>query len=113
MVASFYPPWSFGGDAIFVQRLAQLLAREEHEVTVVHSRDAYFTVGGGPVDEPEPTADGVEVVAVDAGLGPVGPLATYLSGRPLMTARALRRVLERDFDVIHFHNPSLVTGPGG
>lgn len=113
MVASFYPPWSFGGDAIFVQRLARLLAREDHEVTVLHSRDAYFTVGGAPVDEPEPAADGVEVVAVDAGRGPVGPLATYLSGRPLMTGRALRQVLQRDFDVIHFHNPSLVTGPGG
>jgi glycosyltransferase involved in cell wall biosynthesis len=113
LVTSFYPPWSFGGDAIFVQRLARLLAAEGHEVTVVHSRDAYFTVGGGPVDEPEAAGDGVEVVAVDAGLGPVGPLATYLSGRPLVTGRALREVLERDFDVIHFHNPSLVAGPGG
>ena len=65
------------------------------------------------MDEPEPAADGVEVVAVDAGRGPVGPLATYLSGHPLATGRALRRVLERDFDVIHYHNPSLVTGPGG
>ena len=38
---SFYPPYSIGGDATHVKYLAEELAREGHEVHVVHSIDAY------------------------------------------------------------------------
>src|SRR5919106_3229385 len=41
MLTTFYPPWSFGGDAIQVQRLSEALAERGHEVTVVHSLEAY------------------------------------------------------------------------
>ena len=40
MVTTFYPPHSFGGDAIAVQRLARALVRRGHEVSVVSDRDA-------------------------------------------------------------------------
>lgn len=113
LVTSFYPPWSFGGDAIFVQRLARELVAAGHAVTVVHSREAFAALGGR-VEAPVPEAeDGVDIVTIDAGLGAASPVATYLTGRPLLTRQALRRALGRGFDVIHFHNPSLVSGPGG
>jgi glycosyltransferase involved in cell wall biosynthesis len=114
MLTTFYPPWSFGGDGIAVQRLAQALAQRGHEVTVVHSREAHATLTpGGPPPQPRAEDDsGVRVVGIDAGAGPVSPLATYLTGRPLLARRALERALAEPFDVLHFHNPSLLGGPG-
>jgi glycosyltransferase involved in cell wall biosynthesis len=110
MLTTFYPPWSFGGDGIQVQRLSEALAERGHEVTVVHSPDAYRSLGGRPSHSaPEPP--GVRVVSIEAGLGALSPLATYLSGRPLLTRGKLRRALEGPFDVLHFHNPSLLGGP--
>ncbi|MGH9552108.1 MAG: hypothetical protein ACRD3W_22160, partial [Terriglobales bacterium] len=41
MVTTFYPPYNFGGDGIAVERLVRALARDGHEVHVVHDRDAY------------------------------------------------------------------------
>ena len=41
MVTTVYPPVSFGGDGIFVYRLAQALAEAGHKVDVIHSEDAY------------------------------------------------------------------------
>ena len=41
MVTTFYPPYHFGGDGIFVYRLSELLASRGHKVDVIHSADAY------------------------------------------------------------------------
>jgi len=109
MVATFYPPASFGGDGIQIQRLARALVERGHEVTVVHSLEAYRALGGTVVAEPDD--DGVRTIAVDAGLGRVSPLLTHLSGRPLAAGARLRRALEGDWDVLHFHNASLIGGP--
>ena len=40
MVTTFYPPFHFGGDAMYAYRLTNALARRGHEVVVVHSEDA-------------------------------------------------------------------------
>jgi glycosyltransferase involved in cell wall biosynthesis len=41
------------------------------------------------------------------------PALTQQTGRPLVQGRAIRRILnERNFDIINFHNVSLVGGPG-
>ena len=111
MMTSFYPPWSFGGDAIQVRRLACALADRGHEVTVVHSLEGYRAMASsGPADPPEPHP-GVRVVPVDAGLGALSPVATQLTGHPLLARRAIARALEESYDVVHFHNPSLLGGP--
>ena len=112
MLATFYPPLSFGGDAIQIERLALALAERGHEVTVVHSREAYevlrrrrgSTGGGGDAR--------VKVVPIDVGIGPISPVAAHLTGRPVFTRGALERVLAEGFDVVHFHNPALLGAPG-
>jgi len=110
MLTTFYPPWSFGGDAIQVRRLAHALGDAGHDVTVVHSPEAHRVLGGRPGPPPAPHPR-VEVVPIDARAGPLSPLATYMTGRPALTRRRIERVLSHGFDVLHFHNPSLLGGP--
>ena len=113
MVTTFYPPYNFGGDGIAVQRLSRALARRGHHVTVVHDADAYdllspSTPSGAPEEPP-----GVEVVRLRSGLGALSPLLTQQLGRPVANGSAIRRLLEEGrFDVIWYHNVSLVGGPG-
>jgi len=40
-LTTFYPPYSFGGDAMYIYRLAHALADAGHHVDVVHCVDAY------------------------------------------------------------------------
>lgn len=110
MLTTFYPPWSFGGDAVQVQRLAGALADAGHEVTVLHSREAYRTLSRHRPPH-EPGHPGVRVVAIGGRAGPVAPTATHLLGRPFLVKRRLARALGADHDVLHFHNPSLLGGP--
>ncbi len=43
----------------------------------------------------------------------LSPLLTHQAGRPIVNGRRIRRILERgQFDVINFHNVSLLGGPG-
>ncbi len=111
MVTTFYPPASFGGDAVQVERLAHLLAGHGHEVTVVHAADAYRALGGRH-EVPPPRQGPIKVIPITTPAGAAAPLATHLSGRPLLSRRQLERALRGPFDVIHFHNPSLIGGPG-
>lgn len=113
MVTTFYPPYHFGGDSIYVRQLAHALARRGHAVDVIHDVDAWRLQQRGP--EPEPLAEppGVRVHALESRAGALSCLATHQTGRPLFHARRLRRLLGGDrFDVIHFHNVSLAGGPG-
>jgi glycosyltransferase involved in cell wall biosynthesis len=113
MVTTFYPPHHFGGDAVFVQRLSRALARRGHSVTVIHDVDAYDLLSGRAPTAPEEGSDGVEVIGLRSGWGALAPLLTQQIGRPVLNAARLRRLFAgRRFDVIHFHNVSLVGGPG-
>ena len=111
MVTTFYPPQHFGGDAMYVYRLTNELARRGHRVTVVHCADAYSILRGRSGGEFH-NHPNVTVHTLESRLGAVSPLVTYLSGRPGLKMRALQRVFEEKFDVVHFHNVSLVGGPG-
>ena len=112
MVTTFYPPYHFGGDAIAVQQLSRALVRAGHQVTVVHDVDAYRALAGGTpvVDAGE---DGVTVVRLESRLGALSPLLTQQLGRPVVHGWRLRRLLAKGrFDVVNFHNVSLIGGPG-
>lgn len=115
MVTTFYPPYGFGGDAIAVQNLARALVRGGHSVTVVHDVDAFSMLGGKAVcfhPEEGLQPDGVHVVPLRTATPTLSALATHQTGGPALKRAVLRRVLARGFDVIHFHNVSLIGGPG-
>lgn len=112
MVTTFYPPYSFGGDAMFVRSLAHVLARHGHSVDVIHDIDA-FEVLGGRAGAPQQEPEGVRVHGLRSRFGMLSCLATQQLGRPLVHGRSIERIFEDgDFDVIHYHNASLVGGPG-
>lgn len=110
LVTTFFPPQSFGGDAVHVHRVAGLLASRGHRVRVVHAPGAFDALARGtePATGHVPL-EGVDVVRVVT--RPVQAVATYLTGEPVSYRRALRDALG-GFDVVHFHNPSLLGGPG-
>ncbi len=118
MLATFYPPYNFGGDGMGILRLSQALVRRGHRVTVIHDGDAYVSLAG---KEPGSQGsgvggrgdDGVEIVTLRSRLGKVSNLLTQQMGRPVVHGARIRRELaERGVDVTVFHNVSLVGGPG-
>jgi len=112
MVTTFYPPYNFGGDGLFVRRLAHALAGRGHSVDIIHDVDAYNMLSdeAAPREE-EPEPGGVRVHRLQSPLGSLSCLATQQLGRPLVHGRQIKRLLDEGFDVIHYHNISLVGGP--
>ena len=111
MITTFYPPANFGGDGHAVRRLSHALARRGHEVHVIHDVDAFRSLTSKPDRAPLPEPEGVHVHALRSSLGTLSPLATHQLGRPLVHGRSIRAILDRGFDVINFHNISLIGGP--
>lgn len=113
MITTFYPPFHFGGDAVGVSRLAHGLVRRGHEVTVIHDVDAYAALHQGSLPDPPSEPEGLTVHRLRSGLGMLSPLITQQLGRPLVNGRRIQAVIDRGrFDVINYHNVSLVGGPG-
>ena len=112
LVTTFYPPYHFGGDAVFVYRLAQALAERGHTVDVVHSIDAYRLR-----EKSEPAVafvhhTNVKTFALKSALPVVSTLATYELGHPAAYAAQLdTHFASHDYDVIHYHNVSLMGAP--
>ncbi len=111
MITTFYPPRSFGGDAVYVWQLSNELARRGHHVTVIHCIDSYGIMAGkepGAVYENHPN---VELYGLKSKYGFLSPLATQQTGYPFFKSGRIKEILNKGFDVIHFHNISLVGGP--
>jgi glycosyltransferase involved in cell wall biosynthesis len=113
MITTFFGPHSFGGDAAYVDRLSQALCRLGHEVHVYYCVDAFNAVRGDhPLREYTAPA-GIHLHPLKSPFGILSPLATQATGEPWFKSDALREVLDDpDTDVVHFHNISLVGGPG-
>jgi glycosyltransferase involved in cell wall biosynthesis len=112
MITTFYPPYNFGGDGIFLHRLSNELARRGHQVDVIHCIDAYRLLAH---QEPKGTYDNhsnVTVHSLKSRFGFLSPLATQQTGFPFFKSVRIRKILKKGFDVIHYHNISLVGGPG-
>jgi glycosyltransferase involved in cell wall biosynthesis len=112
MVTTFYPPYNFGGDGVFVYRLANALAHRGHEVHIIHDRDAFTLLSKNP-----PTAiynhPNITLHSLSKGnLGSLDLVLTHQLGRPVSKREQIKAILaNNDFDVIHFHNVSLLGGP--
>lgn len=113
MITTFYPPFSFGGDATYVYRLTNELAQRGHHVDVIHCADSYRILARREPADSVPNHPNVRVHTLRSSLGFVSPLVTQQTGRPFLKRRQIRAILAANtFDVIHFHNISLVGGPG-
>lgn len=111
MITTFYPPYNFGGDGIFVRNLSHELANRGHHVEVIHCVDAYLSLAkqrpkGGSGNHPN-----VKVHGLESPFGFLSPLATQQTGRPYFKSAQISKILSSGFDVIHYHNISLVGGP--
>jgi glycosyltransferase involved in cell wall biosynthesis len=111
-LTTFYPPYSFGGDAVYLHRVAHALGDAGHTVDVVHCVDSYHLLH--PAPPPIAWAEHPRVTRHElrSGVGSFGPLVAHQTGRPLLTRGQLRAIFaSKDFDVVHYHNISLL-GPG-
>lgn len=112
LITTFYPPYHFGGDALFVYRLANGLAKRGHAVEVIHCLDAYYSLATGLPEKQYSNHDSVIVHTLKSAGGILSPLLTQQTGLPVFKSQKIRQILEAGkFDVIHFHNISLVGGP--
>ncbi len=104
----FYPPYSFGGDAIFVSRLANALARHGHEVDVIHCVDSYRTLAAKEPQETFAHHPNVTVHSLRSRIGRLSPLVAQQTGMTWPKTDAILKVFySKKFDVIHYHNISL------
>jgi len=111
MVTTFYPPYNLGGDGVFVHRLSNELARRGHQVEVIHCIDAYRAGARRDPDNTYNDHPSVTVYGLKSPFGLLSPLATQQTGFPFFKSARIRQILEKGFDVIHYHNISLVGGP--
>ena len=112
MISIYYPPYGFGGDAIYLYRLCSELVREGHEVDVIHCADSYHMFVPEADPSAFPVSEGVTVHTLQSGAGMLSPLLSHQTGRPLLKRGKIERILSsKRFDIIHYHNVSLF-GPG-
>jgi len=112
MVTTFYPPFSYGGDATYVRSLAMSLAARGHEVEVIASTDAYLVRSRDEALADTTIEDGITVHRLRHPAGFLAPLISHQTGFPALQSSALKAFLSVPFDVLHFHNISLMGAPG-
>ena len=110
-LTTFYPPYSFGGDAMYIYRLAHALGDAGHSVDVIHCVDAYHLLHPAPpqlafADHPRVVRHGLE-----SKYGSLSPLLTQQTGRAYLKHQPIQELLaSKRYDVVHYHNISLL-GP--
>lgn len=110
-LSTFYPPYSFGGDAVYLQRLCHALGDAGHDVDVVHCVDAYHLLHPDDPDQAVMDHPKVRRTELRSGRGWLSPLLTQQTGGTVLKKRSIQRILNAEaYDVIHFHNISLL-GP--
>ena len=96
-----------------IQRFSRALVSRGHRVTVLQDIDAFNSLKETTEPVVEKESDGVKVIRLSSRLGTVSSLLTQQTGRPVIQGRRIRQILDQGkFDVINFHNVSLVGGPG-
>lgn len=113
MVTTFFGEHSFGGDAAYVDRLARSLLDHGHSVDVIYSPDSFDLLRRGhPLRTYEPPED-LHVFKLHYPLKRLSQLMVHQTGWTCFYTSQLKRLIrQNEYDVIHFHNISLVGGPG-
>jgi glycosyltransferase involved in cell wall biosynthesis len=108
-VTTFYPPYSFGGDAMYIYRLAHALGDDGHRVDVIHCTDAYHLQHPGKPEIHFPGHPNVGVHSLSSRYPRLSPLITQQTGYTGFKRRKILEVLNGTrYDVVHFHNMSLI-----
>lgn len=111
-LTTFYPPYSFGGDAMYLHRLAHALGDAGHHVDVIHCLDAYHLLHPGPPTIPFDSHPNVHVHPLQSRFRWLSPLLTQQTGQPSLKRKQITEIIgSRNYDVIEYHNISLL-GPG-
>ena len=116
VVTTFYPPCNFGGDGNYIRNFVHSLARRGCEVEVIYDADAW-RIGNSALRPPSTPASvvqpaGVTVHQLQSRWPLASTLLTHQTGRPIVQRSAIKAILAKGFDVVHFHNISLIGGPG-
>lgn len=74
--------------------------------------DSFELLKGPIAPSPVSLHPSVKVHPLRSAAGMVSPLITQLTGRPGLKHKALAEILDNSFDVVHWHNLSLIGGPG-
>jgi len=111
MITTFFGTHNFGGDGVYIDHLSRALLRRGHQVDVIHDLNAYeLARHGEPLRDYTPP-DGLKLHPIRSWASGLSPLWTHQTGRLGFTAAAIRKILESNpFDVVHFHNISLLGG---
>ncbi len=108
MVTTFYPPYSFGGDAMYIYRLTNALAERGHFVEVFHCVDAYKVLEKKTPTAKFPNHQNVKIHRLESRAGFLSPLFTQQTGVPFFKRQIKDALCANNYDVIHFHNMSLI-----
>lgn len=96
---------------MYIYRLLHALGNAGHKVDVVHCVDSYHLLHAAPPEITFPEHPNVQRHELKSGYRWLSPLLTQQTGQPLLKRRQISGILNRRYDVIHFHNMSLL-GPG-
>lgn len=109
MITTFFPPYNFGGDGIYIYRLANELAKRGHKVDVVHNVDAYKVLEKKGPKGNYPNHENVSIYLLENKYGFLLSLYTQQTTHSILKKRKIRRLIsENHYDVIHYHNMSLI-----
>lgn len=111
MITTFYAPYSYGGDATYVRNLSKSLRALGHEVEVIASTDAYLLRNEDEAKVDTTVEDGIKVHRLRHPAGKLAPLSSHQTGFPALQRRGLLSFFASPFDVLHFHNISLMGAP--
>ena len=108
-LTTFYPPYSFGGDAMYIYRLAHALGDLDHQVDVIHCTDAYHLLHPGKPEIQFSGHPNVNVHSLSSRYPRLSPFVTQQTGFTGLKRRKILEVLnDKPYDVVHFHNMSLI-----
>lgn len=111
MTTTFYPPYHIGGDAVFVQYLAEELVKRGHEVHVMSGMDSYL-LKKGQISKEGIHDSGVIVHHLKSSCGIMSPLSAYIFGSSRYYTRRFSELVHKTKpDVVHHHNISLLGHP--
>ncbi|NIV14953.1 MAG: glycosyltransferase, partial [Aliifodinibius sp.] len=109
MMTTFYPPYNFGGDGIYIYRLCNELAKRGHTIDIVHCVDAYEVLEKRGPKGKYPNHKNITVHSLKSAVGLLSPLSTQQTGYSFFKRDKIKSLIAKtNYDVIHYHNMSLI-----